>query len=192
MLLAGLAFAMAVNCCDGGSGLIKQEIVNEAPKVEVIEVVEVVEVVEAPTFAIAPVSEGFKTYSLYGRTPPVEWQRYLYSELEQKGFAWFMPYAMCQIQQESCWNQWSDNGHDKGLTQQKGIYWDNRATHFGIPGADIWDPYAQLHVYSCMMCNFLLATGGNVEKALSLYFLGYDGYSEFYVNCVMSHMEVLE
>lgn len=149
---------------------------TEAPKVEV------------PTQAPA---EGFRAYTIHGKTPPVEWQRYLYDELAARGYEWYMPYAICQIQQESCWNQYSDNGHDKGLTQQKGIYWDSRATHWGVPGASIWDPYAQLHVYACMMCQYLDNAGGDVGMALSVYFLGVWEYSELYVGHVMSHLEGL-
>ena len=144
--------------------------------------------------AVVPTVEsttGFVAYSIYGRVPPIEWQRYLYDELAARGYEWYMPYAICQIQQESCWNQYSDNGHDKGLTQQKGIYWNSRAAHWGIPGASIWDPYAQLHVYACMMCQFLDSSGGDVGMALSLYFYGTGAYAPEYVSHVMSHLEAL-
>ena len=66
-------------------------------------------VVEAPTEApttpiviptVAPTAQG-TIYSIYGITPPEEWQRYLYAELEARGYAWYMPYAVCQIFQES-------------------------------------------------------------------------------------------
>lgn len=147
---------------------------------------------QAPTQAWIPTQEGFVAYRIHGKVPPIEWQQYLYNELASRGFAWYMPYAICQIQQESCWNQWSDNGTDRGLTQQKGIYWDSRAAHWGIPGASIWDPYAQLHVFACQMTQYLGATGGDVNRALSMYFLGYDGYDAFYIQCVMSHWGALE
>lgn len=143
---------------------------------------------EVPT---QPPAKGFRAYTIHGETPPVEWQRYLYDELAVRGYAWYMPYAMCQIQQESCWNQYSDNGHDKGLTQQKGVYWADRAAYWGIPGADIWNPYAQLHVYSCMMCHYLTIYGGDVGMALSLYYYGTGDYAPEYVNHVMSHWEAL-
>ena len=102
-----------------------------------------------------------------------------------------MPYAVCQIQQESCWNQYSTNGIDVGLTQQKAVYWQTRAAHWGVPGASIWDPYAQLHVYAGMMCQFLAQTG-SVEWALSLYFWGNGDYAPKYIADVMSHWGALE
>ena len=153
---------------------------------------------EAPTEAqkveipAPPAQEGFVVYRIHGNVPPIDWQRYLYNELASRGYAWYMPYAVCQIQQESCWNQWSDNGRDFGLTQQKGIYWADRAAFYGVPGADIWDVYAQLHVYACMMCAYLDATGGDVGRALSAYILGTWDYSETYVNYVMAHWGALE
>lgn len=146
---------------------------------------------EAPKVETQPQAEGFRVYTIYGQTPPVEWQRYLYDKLSERGCGWYFPYAVCQIWQESCWNQWSDNGIDRGLTQQKIVYWADRAAYWGIPGADIWDPYAQLHVFACQMSQFLNATGGDVGMALSLYYYGTGEYAPEYVNHVMSHWEGL-
>ena len=145
--------------------------------------------VEIPT---APHSEGFTAYRIYGITPPIEWQQYLYEQLNSLGYGWYMPYAVCQIFLESRWNQWSDNGRDFGITQQKGIYWESRCAHYGIPGADIWDVYAQLYVYSRMMCGFLAAHGGDIGWALSDYFLGTGEYSQLYVDYVMENWGALE
>lgn len=133
-----------------------------------------------------------KVYRVAGKVPPVEWQEYLYRQLEARGIGWWMPYAVCQIQQESNWNQWSTNGHDHGLTQQKGVYWADRAYNAGWAGADIWDPYAQLYVYAWLMGQYLAATGYSPEGALSLYYLGYPGYSEEYIGHVMRWMSGLE
>ena len=144
--------------------------------------------VEIPT---APHSEGFTAYRIYGITPPIEWQQYLYEQLNSLGFGWYMPYAVCQIFQESRWNQYSDNGVDVGLTQQKAVYWQTRAAHWGVPGASIWNPYAQLRVYAGMMCQFLAQTG-SVEWALSLYFWGNGDYAPKYIADVMSHWGALE
>lgn len=147
---------------------------------------------QAPTQAWIPTQEGFVAYRIHGIVPPIEWQQYLYNELASRGYAWYMPYAICQIQQESCWNKYSDNGRDFGLTQQKGIYWADRSAHYGIAGADIWDPYAQLHVFACMMSAYLAYYGGDVGMALSAYYLGAWEYSATYVGHVMSHWEALE
>ncbi len=141
----------------------------------------------------APQQTYFKAYRIHGVTPSLDWQKALYNELNAKGIAWYMPYAMCQIWQESCWNQWSDNGRDFGICQMKGIYWADRAAYYGVPGADIWNVYAQFHVYAGMMNGYLVATGYNVSKALSYYYIGtpYE-YSQSYVDAVMSHWNYLE
>lgn len=137
-------------------------------------------------------SRGFKRYKVNGVLPPYEWEWYLYGKLADRGLEWWYPYAICQIYQESNWNQYSTNGRDHGLCQFKGIYWDGWASAAGIPGADIWDAYAQLTVYVWMMGNNLAAAGGNVGQALSLYYLGYTGWSEEYVGHVMRWLDYLE
>lgn len=135
---------------------------------------------------------SFRHYRVNGVLPPYEWQWYLYGKLADRGLEWWYPYAVCQIYQESNWGQYSTNGQDHGLTQQKGIYWDGRASAAGIPGADIWDPYAQMHVYVWMMAQYLAAAGGDTGRALSMYYLGYDGWAGEYVGHVMRWMNYLE
>ncbi len=137
-------------------------------------------------------SRGFKRYKVNGVLPPYEWQWYLYGKLADRGLEWWYPYAICQIYQESNWNQYSTNGKDHGLCQFKGVYWDGWAQAAGIPGADIWDVYAQLTVYVWMMGNNLAAAGGNVGQALSLYYLGYAGWSDEYVGHVTKWLDYLE
>lgn len=169
---------------------------NTVPETQPV-VVETQAPTEAPTEApkteipAPPAQEGFVAYRIHGITPPIEWQQYLYEQLNSLGFGWYMPYAVCQIFQESRWNQYSDNGVDVGLTQQKAVYWQTRAAHWGVPGASIWDPCAQLHVYAGMMCQFLAQTG-SVEWALSLYFWGNGDYAPKYIADVMSHWGALE
>lgn len=137
-------------------------------------------------------SRGFVHYRVGECVPPYEWEWYLYGKLSDRGLEWFYPYAVCQIYQESNWNQYSTNGRDHGLCQQKGIYWADRAAAAGIPGADIWDVYAQLTVYVWMMGNNLAAAGGNVGQALSIYYLGYAGWSDEYVGHVTKWLDYLE
>lgn len=137
-------------------------------------------------------STYYKTYKIHGVIPPLEWQKALYDELNAKGIAWYMPYAVCQIWQESNWNQWSDNGRDKGICQQKAIYWANRAAYYGVSGADIFNVYAQFHVYAGMMSGFLYSNNGNIGMALSCYYLGTGEYAPEYVNHVTSHLNYLE
>ena len=140
----------------------------------------------------SPRAEGVVAYRIYVRDLPMEWQTFLYGKLAARGYGWYYPYAVCQIFQESRWSQWSDNGRDFGICQQKGIYWESRAAHYGIAGADIWDVYAQFHVYAAMMCDYLDYYGGDVGMALSAYYLGAWEYSETYVNNVMEHWPALE
>lgn len=40
---------------------------------------------EAPKVETQPQAEGFRVYSIYGQTPPVEWQRHLYNKLAERG-----------------------------------------------------------------------------------------------------------
>lgn len=136
--------------------------------------------------------DSFRRYRVNGVLPPHEWQWYLYGRLADRGLEWWYPYAVCQIYQESNWNQYSTNGRDHGLCQFKGIYWDGWAQAAGIPGADIWDVYAQLTVYAWMMGNNLAAAGGNVGQALSLYYLGYAGWSDEYIGHVTRWLDYLE
>lgn len=163
---------------------------NTVPETQPV-VVETQTPTQAPTEAYIPPRKDGTIYRIYGVTPSEDWQRYLYAELDAKGYGWYMPYAVCQIFQESRWNQYSDNGVDVGLTQQKAVYWQTRAAHWGVPGASIWDPYAQLKVYAGMMCQFLAQTG-SVEWALSLYFWGNGDYAPKYIADVMSHWGALE
>lgn len=149
--------------------------------------------VERPTESVRnDYSRGFVHYSISGNVPAYEWEWYLYCKLADRGLEWFYPYAICQIWQESRWNAASTNGRDHGLTQQRGIYWDSRAAQAGIPGADIWDPYAQIHVYVWQMEQYLAAANYSVDGALSIYFLGYAGYAGEYVGHVMAWMDYLE
>ena len=137
-------------------------------------------------------SMGFVHYRVGECVPPYEWEWYLYGQLADRGIAWYYPTAVCQIYQESNWNQYSTNGRDHGLCQQKGIYWQSRAASAGIPGADIWDVHAQIHVYVWMMASYLQAAGGNVGRALSMYYLGTDGWSDTYVGWVIKWLDYLE
>ncbi len=150
---------------------------------------------QAPTEAVivptAPKAEGFVVYSIYGITPPAEWQRALYDELCARGVGWFYPYAICQIWQESRWNNYSSNGVDVGLTQQKEIYWQGRAAYWGVAGASIFDPYAQIHVFAGMMAQYLNISGGSIEWALSWYFYGNGEYADYYVRNVLEHLDAL-
>lgn len=149
---------------------------------------------EEPDPIVETVKEkpGFKAYTIHGITPPKEWQKALYRELERNGIAWYMPYAVCQIFQESRWNQYADSGKgDQGITQQKAIYWSSRAARFGAKGASIWDVQAQFKVYAGMMAAYLKAANGDIGWALSYYFYGSGQRADKYVSDVLSHLPYL-
>lgn len=169
--------------------------------------VAIIETIEAPTEAVettteiverptetpkAPTANGFVAYSAYGITPPIEWQKALYNELSNRGIAWYWKYAFCQVFQESRWNQYADNGRDKGITQQKAVYWYGRAARYGAAGADIWDVYAQFKVYAGMMAEYLRVAKGDVGWSLSYYFYGNGQRADKYVADVMSHLSTLK
>lgn len=131
-------------------------------------------------------------YRIHGITPNREWQTALRNELKRYGIEWYMPYAVCQIFQESRWNQYADNGRDKGITQQKGIYWETRALRFGVGGASIWDVQAQFRVFAGMMSGYLKAAKNDIGWALSYYFYGNGQRADKYVHDVLYHMDYLE
>lgn len=175
-MIAALMLTCMVMCADVSG---KAEVPKPEPAVAVTTQAQHTQSVE---------SVGFKAYTIHGVTPSDELQRHLYAKLTDRGIGWYMPYAICQIWQESRWNPKATNGRDHGLCQQKGVYWDGRAKAYGIPGASIWDAYAQLHVYTAMMAGYLAASGGDVGRALSMYYLGSDGWAQSYVDAVLGHM----
>ena len=195
IILAILAWLMLIAGAAKEYSPIEQTHIQQSESVSqsIQRVERVIQSVETqPESVSSDYSGGFTHYRINGVTPPVEWQRILYDLLSERGIAWFYPYACAQIYQESNWNQWSDNGKDKGLCQQKAIYWAERAAAAGVPGADIWDVYAQLQVYTWMMGQYLAASEWSVEGALSMYYLGHAGYSAEYVGHVMRWMDYLE
>ncbi len=213
MLHSGIVLLLCctVVCCDGGCGTANSISANTyVPETEVV-VEETVPYIPEPEVVVEetvpyipeteivldetvmqPYEEYFKYYNVAGVEIRKDLQKYLYDRLEYFGIAWYYPYAVCQIFQESRWNPYSTNGEDHGLCQIKGIYWDKRCEASGIPGSDIWDPYSQLHVFAWLMKQYLDVSGNNTGKALSIYFLGYDGYSDLYVKHVMSWMYQLQ
>ena len=187
-MLAAMLLTCTVACCDGfGYSEYPKPVPDPVSQTQVA-----TQSIQHTQHTQSVESVGFKAYTIHGVTPSEELQRYLYGKLEDRGIAWYMPYAVAQIWQESRWNPKSTNGRDHGLTQQKGIYWDGRAKAYGISGADIWDAYAQIHVYSWMMAGYLAASGGDVGRALSMYYLGADGWAQNYVDAVMGQMGGLE
>lgn len=126
------------------------------------------------------------------RTLSPELQRYAFGCLAARGHAWYYPYFICQIFQESRFDQGavSPTG-DYGLCQISGAYHAEHAAAAGIPGADlINDPFANIYVGAHIMSTNIEITG-NIRQAISRYFTGNDTYYEPYVQQVMQWMDRL-
>ena len=134
-----------------------------------------------------PQKSGFVYYSVAGQYPNRDYEAYLYNQLDSIGIAWWYPYAVAQIFQESRWNPSSTNGKDHGICQFKGIYFQSRAQHFaGMTNADIWNPYDSLKVYAYYIKAILAGHNNNVASTLSFYICGDDiHWDQTYINHVM-------
>lgn len=136
-----------------------------------------------PTTATA----GFVYYSVAGVWPNESYEEYLYNCLVDRGIAWWYPYAVAQIFQESRWNPNSTNGRDHGICQFKGESFTARAIHHAnYPEADIWNPYDSLYVYSFYIRDVLAGVGWDITDALEFYITGTFGMNhDDYVSRVM-------
>lgn len=145
----------------------------------------------APTQSSSP---GFVYYAVAGQYPNKDYEQYLYNCLNDRGIAWWYPYAVAQIYQESRWNPNSTNGRDHGICQFKGEYFVARAKNFaGMDNADIWNPYDSLKVYSYYIKAVLAANGNNVEKTLSFYICGDSTHwDQTYINHVINWYKQLQ
>ena len=87
---------------------------------------------------------------------------YLYDALDGQGIAWWCPYAIAQIFQESRWNPKAENknGLDKGLLQYRITYWNTETM------GDIFDYRAQINRYVGQTANRLRA-GCSIEETIS-------------------------
>ena len=139
-------------------------------------------------------SPGFVYYAIAGQYPNKDYEQYLYNCLKDRGIAWWYPYAVAQIFQESRWNPSSTNGRDHGICQFKGIYFASRAKHFaGMDNADIWNPYDSLKVYSYYIKAILVSHNNDVNRSLSFYICGDDiHWDQTYINHVMGWYNQLQ
>lgn len=90
-------------------------------------------------------------YTVDGYTLPAYLQDYLREELKAAGIEWFMPHAICQIYGESRGDIYvvnANNGVDMGLLQYRITFWPQTSAKYGVPGTDIFNPFAQIHVYA--------------------------------------------
>ena len=139
-------------------------------------------------------TSGFVYYKVSGVAPNKDYEMYLYNQLNSLGIAWWYPYAVAQIFQESRWNPNSTNGRDHGICQFKGIYFAGRAQHYaGMANADIWNPYDSLKVYAYYIKAILASHNNNVNSTLSFYICGDDNHwDQTYINHVMGWYNKLE
>ena len=86
-------------------------------------------------------------------TSPAEYERVIREKCAQFG---------CNANQvirvmycESRGNPYATNGIFKGLFQHHAGYWIHRSALYGLPGADIFDPYSQIHVTTQMFAQGL-------------------------------------
>lgn len=139
-------------------------------------------------------TSGFVYYKVAGQSPNRDYEMYLYNQLNSLGIAWWYPYAVAQIFQESRWNPSSTNGKDHGICQFKGIYFAGRAKAYaGMNNADIWNPYDSLKVYAHYIKAVLASHGNNVDRTLSFYICGDDSHwDQTYINHVMGWYNKLQ
>lgn len=138
---------------------------------------------QRPTYSTG----SFVYYTVAGQHPERSYEEYLYGCLVDRGIAWWYPYAVAQIWQESRWNPNSNNGVDFGICQFNGATFSARAAHHAsFPNADVWNPYDSLYVYSFYIRDILLACNNDVDAALSFYIVGHwNQRHDSYINAVM-------
>lgn len=144
------------------------------------------EVTDAPTeSAETPIAMTY--YTVNGQMLPMVLQNYAYTTLKEFGCEDYFPLFLCQMYQESRFNQESVSAFgDYGLCQIKGKYHDYYKQLAGLPDdADlVHDPCANIYVGAWIMARNIKATG-DVNLAISGYYMGtFEQYSEEYVQQV--------
>lgn len=152
------------------------------------------QIIQTTTQPRTQTTSGFIYYSISGVYPERAYEEYLYTQLCNRGIAWWYPYAVAQIWLESRWNPSATNGRDHGICQFKGESFSARAAyHANYPSADIWNPYDSLYVYSFYIRDVLAGVGWDVNAALAFYITGTFGMPhDSYVNHVLSLYNTLE
>lgn len=135
-------------------------------------------------------------YSVGGTAVDFEITMYLQEKLAQAGIEWWMPYAVCQLFQESSGDPYQKtsygSGCDCGLFQIRDIYFGEYLTRTGAEG-DIMDYRTQVNIYVSLVAD-RIASGATVEKVISDWTTG--GYTDricqTYVDDVLSWMNKIE
>lgn len=117
-------------------------------------------------------------YSVNGAILSEEIQVFLFQKLSEQNIAYFMPYAMMIMYQESKLDIYAENpnGRDKGLLQYRVEY---------VPWMDWRNPYQQIEYFVAQMAN-RAAAGCTVSEMISRHNMSdYGSYNQSYVDAVM-------
>lgn len=132
-------------------------------------------------------------YTVDGYTLPAYLQDYLRQELRAAGIEWFMPHAICQVYGESRGDLYAQNpnGQDKGILQYRLQYWPPVSAKYGVPYTDIYNAFAQIHVYAQQQAE-RFNRGESLDGVISLHYTSeYGAYDQSYVNYIRGYERTL-
>lgn len=141
---------------------------------------------EATTAATAPETTAAPAVPLYtvdGVLLDPALQEYAYNTLCALEIGWYFPLFLCQMYQESRFNQAAVSAYDDyGLCQLKGKYHDYFKQLAGVPYADVVnDPFANIQVGAFLMAYYWHQCY-DINLAISTYNTGsFDQYNADYV-----------
>lgn len=104
---------------------------------------------------------------------------YLLNALVRNDIEWWMPYAVAQIEAESCFNPYAENpnGLDKGLLQYRVTYWDENYS--------IFDWKRQIDLYAEQTAR-RINSGCSIQETISRHKTSdWGSYDEDYVEYVL-------
>lgn len=127
-------------------------------------------------------------YSVDGAALSGELQAYLWSALKARGIESIYMYAQLIAYQESRFDSSavSASGRDKGLFQYREAFWEEVSAENGRPGADIFDPYAQIDVFAAQMSRRIHVDHCGIAELISRHNQSdWGSYNQEYVSQVM-------
>lgn len=130
---------------------------------------------EAATQAEASVQiQQGQAYSVNGAVLDTNLQAYIKQSCDNLGIGDYFPQILCQMYQESRFNQGAVSPHDcYGLMQLKGAYHEAFKAAVGHPEWDLVnDPYANAYVGVFLMSQYIHAYNGDFNMALTDYYWG--------------------
>ena len=146
----------------------------------------------------AQTTPGTPYRSVAGAFLPAEYQDFAYRACRDLGIEYYYQTLLCQMYQESRFNQGAVSPtQDYGLMQLNIRYHDAFKARAGHPEWDVInDPYANMYTGIVLMRDYLAAFGGNVELALTAYNRGPQhayvyGVYQPYIDQVMQWMPTL-